>query len=83
MPEKKNEWIYFTFGSEGQLFEAGYVKIKAETVAEAQKKFIARYGDKAWKGEYLNYAFPYDQEQFEYYDQFRSGPQSVCHEVIE
>lgn len=79
----KNEWIYFTFGSRGQLFEAGYVKIKAETVAEAQVKFKAKYGAKAYKGECLNYAFPYNQEQFEYYDQFREGPWSVCHEVIE
>lgn len=83
MSANNNKWIYFTFGSEGQLFKAGYVKIKAESIADAQKKFIAKYGDKAWKGECLNYAFSYNQEQFEYYDQFRSGPWSICHEVIE
>lgn len=77
-----NNWFYFTFGSEGQLFERGYVKIKAETLKEAQEKFKYHYGKKAWKGECLNYAFPYNEKEFAESDQFQSGPWSVCHETI-
>ena len=77
-----NEWIYFTFGSEGQLFNRGYVKIRASSEGEAQKKFIKRYGNRAWKGSFLNYAFAYNQDQFEEYDQFKDGPWSFCHEVV-
>ena len=77
-----NQRWYFTFGTEGQVFKAGYVQIEAETLAEAQQKFIKRYGARAWKGDCLNYAFSYDEEQFQSTEQFRRGPWSHCHEVI-
>lgn len=75
--------FYFTFGTDGQLFYAGYVKIIADSLAEAQQKFIDRYGDQAWKKGCLNYAFSYNQEQFETLAQFSGGPWSICHEVIQ
>jgi len=58
---------YFTFGSDGcgQLFAGGWVRINAATLAEAQKKFIARYGQQAWRHEHcLNYAFDYPADHF-------------------
>lgn len=79
-------YYYFTFGSDGQLFKRGYVKIKADSLAEAHTRFVNHYGDKAWKSKderILSYAFPYDQEQFETLDQFKRGDWSICHEVIE
>ena len=81
-----NNYFYFTFGSEGQLFRRGYVKIRADTIGEAQKKFIEHYGDKAWKDKdsrILSYAFPYNQKEFDLSEQFRTGDWSICHEVIE
>jgi len=57
---------YFTFGSCGQLFEGGWVRIQADNLEEAQQKFINRYGDKAWKvAGTLNYAFTYSEEHFQ------------------
>lgn len=58
---------YFTFGSDGcgQLFNGGWVRINAATLREAQDKFIARYGKRAWKHEHcLNYAFDYPESRF-------------------
>jgi hypothetical protein len=56
---------YFTFGSDGQLFNGGWVRIKADTLMEAQQKFAAHYGGRAWKHErFLNGAFFYSEEQF-------------------
>lgn len=58
---------YFTFGSAGQLFAGGWVRINAATLREAQDKFIARYGKRAWKPGsncVLNYAFDYPEERF-------------------
>jgi hypothetical protein len=56
---------YFTFGSAGQLFKGGWVRIKADTLQEAQQKFIAKYGDRAWKHKHcLNCAFFYSEEEF-------------------
>ncbi|MDY0235094.1 MAG: hypothetical protein RBR71_03660 [Gudongella sp.] len=73
-------YIYFTFGSRGQVFGGGYIKIKADLVVEAQEKFIKRYGAKAWKHEgILSYAFHYTEKDFMQTDM----QYGVCHEVIQ
>lgn len=65
---------YFTFGTCGQLFEGGWVRIQADTLREAQQKFVARYGDKAWKAKgVLNYAFGYPEDRFMFTRMFRGG----------
>ena len=68
-PQRKGEGVtriyYFTFGSCGQLFEGGWVRIQADSINEAQQKFIDHYGDKAWKDNgTLNYAFSYSENHF-------------------
>jgi len=79
-----NNYYYFTFGSEGQLFKGGWVKIKAQGLYEAQQKFIKHFGNKARKGQFLNYSFDYTEEKFQ-----ASGMQeegnigAYCHEIIE
>ena len=70
---------YFTFGTEGQLKKGGYILIYANSIKEAQEKFIKRYGDRAWKGEnILNYAFHYTEEEFKKTDM----QYGWCHECI-
>lgn len=67
---------YFTFGTCGQLFEGGWVRIQADTLREAQQKFVARYGDKAWTNKIkrsLNYAFGYPEDRFMFTRMFREG----------
>lgn len=81
--DKMSNYRYFTFGSEGQVHYRGYIKIKADTLKEAQQKFIARYGAQAWSGNCLRYAFDYTQQDFDTLEQFRSGDWAICHEVIE
>lgn len=76
----KTNSYYFTFGAEGQLFRGGYIQIKADSLKEAQEKFIKRYGKRAWKGgSTLNYAFHYTREQFMQTDM----QYGACHGVIE
>lgn len=54
---------YFTYGSGGDMpFEDGWTIIYAETLAEAQKKHIGRYG--LSKGGSPRYAFSYSEEEF-------------------
>ena len=65
---------YFTFGSCDQLFEGGWVRIQADTLEDAQQKFIAYYGDKAWNNKgILNYAFDYPRDRFIFTRMFREG----------
>jgi len=67
---------YFTFGSSGQLFQGGWVRINANTLAEAQQKFIDHYGDKAWTWNdrgVPNYAFGYPEDRFQSTRMFREG----------
>ena len=64
---------YFTFGYSGQLFQGGWVRINANTLADAQQKFKDRYGDKAYKGPYLNYAFAYREKEFADTDMLKTG----------
>lgn len=77
---------YFTFGSSGQVFEGGWVEIHADSLNEAQEKFVERYGDRAWKlpwEKILNYAFHYTEEQFRETIMFTGDNfGSKCHEVI-
>jgi len=76
---------YFTFGSCDQLFDGGWVRIQADTLAEAQQKFIDHYGDKAWKSKgVLNYAFDYPEERFKFTRMAREGNYGKFeHEYIE
>lgn len=65
---------YFTFGFCGQVFQGGWVRIRADTLEEAQRKFIERYGDKAWKSEgVLNYAFDYPEDRFKFTRMAKEG----------
>lgn len=76
---------YFTFGSSGQIYDGGWVEIYADSLREAQQKFIARYGDKAYKHPgILNYSWGYTEEQFRKTIMFIGDNfGSKCHEVIE
>jgi hypothetical protein len=57
---------YFTFGVQSQLYEGGWVRINANNLDEAQDKFIARYGDRAYRRPgVLNYAFAYKEADFQ------------------
>jgi len=77
-------YIYFTFGSRDQIYEGGWIKIRADNLPEAQKKFIKHYGDKAWKHEgILNYCSDYSQQQYEEEEMFREGNfGKFCHEEV-
>ena len=76
----KTNSYYFTFGTDGQVFRGGYIQINADSVKEAQEKFIKRYGDRAWKYKgILAYAFHYTKEEF----MKTSMQYGVCHGVIE
>lgn len=84
-----NNYFYFTFGSSGQVYQGGWVKIKAETIQEAQEKFRRHFGVRAWKDQdpwcgILSYAFHYTQEDFDTMEMFQTDNMgSRCHEVIE
>ena len=84
-----NNKYYFTFGSSGQVYQDGWVEIHADSLREAQDKFIDHFGERAWHYEgVLNYAFSYTQEEYDKdmmsdYSMFRNGNGGVyCHEVI-
>ena len=68
---RKLGMYYFTFGSGGRppmLFNGGWVRINADNIHDAQKKFIDHYGDRALRPGsncVLNYAFDYTEEEFE------------------
>jgi len=67
--QRKGEGVtriyYFTFGSYGQLYDGGWVRIQADSINEAQQKFVEHYGDKAQKDNgTLNYAFSYSENHF-------------------
>lgn len=75
--------FYFTFGSEGQLYNGGWVLIHAVDKADAIKKFKKRYKEKSMKNHKLNYSLSYYQEDFEATRMFSDGNFGVyCHEVI-
>ena len=65
---------YFTFGSAGQLFRGGWVRVKAGTLPEAQQKFADKYGDRAWAHRgCLNCASFYSEEEFKNTTMYESG----------
>ena len=81
----KCHYYYFTFGSEGQVYNGGWVKIEADSLVEAQAKFVRRYGEKA-RSEYgpLRYSDHYSEEQFAETSMAKTGNFGVrCHETIE
>ena len=84
-----SNYFYFTFGSSGQIYEGGWVQIKAETLCQAQEKFRRHFGVRAWKDHdpwcgTLAYASHYDQEDFDTMEMFKTGNYgAMCHEVIE
>lgn len=75
---------YFSFGSSGQIYQGGWVEIHADNLAEAQRKFIERFGDKAYKySGILNYSWDYTEEDFKKTIMFTGDNYgSRCHEVI-
>lgn len=75
---------YFTFGSSGQIHECGWIEIIADTLNEAQDKFIDHYGkDQAYIGSSLRYSFAYTEEAFEKSGMKENGNLGkYCHEVI-
>ncbi len=65
---------YFTFGVCDQLFPGGWVRIRANSLGEAQRKFIERYKENAWNNEgFLNYAFAYPKKRFNFTSMARDG----------
>lgn len=76
--------VYFTFSMEGQLFERGWIEIKADTISEAREKFVKKYKDRAFVGKSLNFAFPYTKEEFDRTGMKEEGNfGAYCHETIE
>ncbi|MGI6751109.1 MAG: hypothetical protein ACOX4U_00590 [Anaerovoracaceae bacterium] len=76
---------YFTFGSSGQIYDGGWVEIHADSLREAQEKFIERYGEKAYKHpKCLNYSWDYTEEEFKRTIMYEDGKNYGvgCHEVI-
>lgn len=71
---------YFSF-TDGMAEDKGYIMILAKSVQEAQRKFIAHYGEAAWiRPGILNYSFDYD------YDSWKKIPEDIdmgeCHGII-
>lgn len=65
---------YFTFGSSGQIYEGGWIRILAYNLKEAQRKFKKRYGSEAVDDiGLLRYAGSYTEEEFKKDDMFREG----------
>jgi len=62
---ENGQMFYFTFGNSGkQVFEGGWVRIKALTFGEAVEKFKARYGERAMRDNFVNCASMYTEEEF-------------------
>ena len=82
--EEENHKYYFTFGSSGQIYEGGWVEIHADSLLDAQRKFIDRFGNDAWAAPgVLNYAFHYSEEEFRETIMGRwNNYGKNCHEVI-
>jgi len=59
---------YFTFGSAGQIYKGGWIIVHAHDYADAENKFFAYYGDRAYVTGYhsgmFNYAFCYEELAF-------------------
>lgn len=56
----------FTFGSDGQIYEGGWIKVHAKDLDQAEKKFVAYYGKQARnENGLLRYAFAYTEQEFE------------------
>ena len=73
---------YFTFG-DAQLFTGGWVEVEAAGYNEAREKFAEHYGDRAFNGQYLRFAFQYDEEQFAKTGMKETGNLGYfCHESI-
>lgn len=76
---------YFTFGGGGQVYRGGWVEIHADSLLEAQRKFVDHFGDRAYKSKgVLNYSWNYTEESFKktimYEDNNNLG--AGCHEII-
>jgi hypothetical protein len=66
---------YFTFGSSGQIYDGGWVEIHATNIADAQRKFIEHYGDKARNDSngLLRYCDSYPEESFKATSMYERG----------
>jgi len=74
---------YFTFGGDGQIYRGGWVEIHADSIADAQEKFAKHFGDRAYKGQFLSYAFHYTESQFAETIMSKTGNGGAgCHEII-
>ncbi|MBF7097605.1 hypothetical protein [Alkalibacter mobilis] len=58
-----NNYI-FTFGSSGQIYNGGWIRIRAESLKNAQEKFVQRFKEDAYSGELLRYATSYNEDSF-------------------
>jgi hypothetical protein len=76
--------FYFTFGLDRQIYRGGWVVIHANTLEEAQNKFVKRFAERAVdKKGYLCYAFSYRQDEFEKTKMHKKGNfGAYCHEEI-
>lgn len=63
---------YFTFGT-GQVFTGGWVRIIANSLKDAQRKFKERYKDKAYENGLLRYCFAYMESEFYNTDMLSEG----------
>lgn len=76
---------YFTFGSEGQIYEGGWIIIIANSIKEAQDKFVRKYGSEAYSAEGLmRYSMDYTEDKFRKLEMLKNGNLGkFCQDVLE
>lgn len=73
--------FYYTFGSEGQPYDGGWVEIIAEDFHEADKLFNKRYG--CSPGGFIRCAGRYTEETFKKTSMYKRGNfGSFCHDTL-
>jgi hypothetical protein len=73
--------FYYTFGSDGQPYEGGWVEIYAEDFNEADKLFRKRYGDGV--GGFIRCAGRYTEAMFKNTGMYEHGNMgNFCHDTL-
>lgn len=77
--------MYVTFGTNGQIYDGGWIRINAENREEAIEKMIERYGEENFNEHGLyRFAFMYTEEEFKETEMYQNGNMGVYeHEYLE
>ena len=74
---------YLTFGSEGHVFQGGWVEVFADSDDEARQKFEDYYTDSVNEDGFLRFSTSYNEEQFKKTNMYKNGNfGNYCYEVI-